>query len=48
MMIMKKKMIETVKCTGLHSEETIKCSQNLDIIINQKRSIQQIKIYVFY
>ncbi|WP_307784685.1 aspartyl-phosphate phosphatase Spo0E family protein [Neobacillus cucumis] len=32
---MKKKMIESAKYTGLQSEETIKCSQNLDILINK-------------
>lgn len=32
---MKKKMIESAKNTGLQSEETIKCSENLDILINR-------------
>ncbi|MGG1676989.1 aspartyl-phosphate phosphatase Spo0E family protein [Neobacillus sp. NRS-1170] len=32
---MKRKMIESAKYTGLKSEETIKCSQDLDILINQ-------------
>lgn len=32
---MKRKMIESAKNTGLHSEETIKCSQYLDRLINQ-------------
>lgn len=32
---MKSKMIESAKKTGLKSEETIKCSQCLDILINQ-------------
>ncbi|WP_412759054.1 aspartyl-phosphate phosphatase Spo0E family protein [Neobacillus cucumis] len=32
---MKRKMIESANYTGLQSEETIKCSQNLDILINK-------------
>lgn len=32
---MKRKMVESAKNTGLKSEETIKCSQYLDILINQ-------------
>ncbi|MDP4086248.1 MAG: aspartyl-phosphate phosphatase Spo0E family protein [Bacillota bacterium] len=32
---MKRKMVESAKYTGLQSDETIKCSQYLDILINQ-------------
>lgn len=30
-----RKMIESAEYTGFQSEETIKCSQYLDILINQ-------------
>lgn len=33
---MKRKMIESAKYTGLQSEETIKCSEKVDILINRE------------
>lgn len=41
---MKKKMVETAQNNGMHSKETIQCSQNLDILINKHISIERINV----
>jgi hypothetical protein len=37
--VMKKRMIDNAKSTGINSPETLRCSQELDILLNRYRKL---------